>query len=77
MTSTLVVRGLIFVCMTYEMALSLTAVADRLHVSRRTVERWVRAGLLPSVKIGGRRLVPVAELQRVLSDREHPSPLSS
>jgi excisionase family DNA binding protein len=33
--------------------LSLTEVAERLGVSRRTVERKVRAGELPALQLGG------------------------
>lgn len=30
-----------------------------------TVRRWIKDGRLRSVKLGGRRLIPVSELQRV------------
>jgi excisionase family DNA binding protein len=35
----------------------LNDVAARMRVSRRTVEKYIAAGLIPSVKLGGRRLV--------------------
>ena len=34
--------------------------------SIRTVRRWIASGLLPSVKIGGARLVAAADLERLL-----------
>lgn len=33
-------------------------VAERLGVSERTVRRWISTGKLPSIRIGGTRLVP-------------------
>ncbi len=41
-------------------------VSAELGVSERTVRRWIADGTLPSVKIGGARLVPRAELERRL-----------
>ena len=32
----------------------------------RTVRRWIASGLLPSVKLGGSRLVATADLERLL-----------
>lgn len=40
-------------------------VAQRLGVSRQTVVNWIRRGLMPGVKLGGRLVVPVAELGRI------------
>jgi excisionase family DNA binding protein len=42
-------------------------VATLVRRSERTVRRWIADGTLPSVKIGGTRLVAIAELQRLLS----------
>ena len=42
-----------------------TAALLRLH--RVTVYKHVSGGRLPSVKIGGRRLVPAAELDKLLT----------
>jgi excisionase family DNA binding protein len=36
-------------------------------VSIRTVRRWIDDEIIPSVKLGGTRLVPRAELGRLLS----------
>jgi len=38
-------------------------VAALLGLSTRTVRRWLADGTLPSVKIGGARLVPEADLR--------------
>jgi excisionase family DNA binding protein len=40
-------------------------VAELLNLSERTVRRWIADGTLPSVKIGGARLVPVDEIRRL------------
>ena len=41
-------------------------IADLLGVTERTIRRWMANGTLPSVKLGGARLVAVAELDRKL-----------
>lgn len=41
-------------------------IADLLGVTERTVRRWIADGTLPSVKLGGARLVAQAELDRKL-----------
>jgi len=41
--------------------------AEALGVSRRTVERLAAAGSVRTFKIGGRRFVPTAEVERVLT----------
>jgi len=40
-------------------------VAQRLGVSRQTVVNWIRRGLMPGIQLGGRLVVPVAELGRI------------
>lgn len=40
----------------------ITAVANALGVHRRTVQRWVAAGVVESVKIGGKRMVETTSL---------------
>lgn len=40
-------------------------VAQRLGVSRQTVVNWIRRGLMPGIQLGGRLVVPVAELERI------------
>lgn len=40
-----------------------TAEAARLlRVSPRTIKRWIRDGTVPSIKVGGRRLVLIKEI---------------
>ena len=41
-------------------------IAHLTGMSIRTVRRWVASGLLPSVKVGGSRLVAAADLERLL-----------
>jgi excisionase family DNA binding protein len=43
------------------------ALASRLGISERTIRRWIADGTIPSVKIGGARLVPEAGLARLLA----------
>lgn len=40
-------------------------VAQRLGVTRQTVVNWIRRGLMPGIQLGGRLVVPVAELERI------------
>jgi excisionase family DNA binding protein len=42
------------------------AIAELLDVDVRTVRRWIADGTLPSIKVGGARLVAEADLQRLL-----------
>ena len=42
-------------------------IARLLGISERTVRRWIASGELPSVKVGGSRLVARADLERTLS----------
>lgn len=41
--------------------------ADKLHLKASTVRRWSREGRIPSVKLGGQVLYPVAGLQEWLN----------
>ena len=52
-------------------------------MSLSTVERWMRSGKLPSIKVGGARLVPMAGLERLLEpppprrrEQRRPRPLA-
>ena len=40
--------------------------ADRFSVTVRTVRRWIANGILPSIRIGGARLVAGADLGRLV-----------
>lgn len=42
-------------------------IASLVRRSERTVRRWIANGTLPSVKIGGTRLVAKTDLHRLLS----------
>lgn len=47
--------------------LTTDAVADLLHVSRVSVRRWVRRGLLPAVTVGRQKLIRVDAISRLLT----------
>lgn len=42
-------------------------IARELGITERTVRRWIASGELPSVRIGGARLVARADLERLLN----------
>jgi len=44
--------------------------AEAIGVTERTVEEWVKSGKLPSIKIGKRRLVNVAQRFNELATQE-------
>ena len=48
--------------------------AERLGLSRRTIHRILARGELPSIRIGGRRLVRLSDLRRWLAGYEEPTP---
>lgn len=51
-------------------AMTTAKAAERLGVSVQTVQKWVDAGVLPAWKTaGGHRRVPVAAVERMLSER--------
>lgn len=60
-------------------------VAQRIGVSRQTVVNWVKKGMLPGVRLGGRTLVAPATLRRFAKiegilddlDAERPPAISS
>jgi excisionase family DNA binding protein len=41
-------------------------IARELGLSSRTIRRWIVAGILPSIRLGGARLVARADLERAL-----------
>jgi excisionase family DNA binding protein len=52
-------------------------IADRLGVTRRTIYRWIKAGYLPSVKLGPKLVyVRQSALQRFLEGSHAPVPPS-
>lgn len=46
------------------------ALAEMLGLSERTVRRWIAEGSLPSVKMGGARLVPISALEELLKEAD-------
>jgi excisionase family DNA binding protein len=52
-------------------ALTVRQVAERVNVSRPTVERRIKAGTLASVELGGCRWVLLIDLERFLNWRRH------
>lgn len=46
--------------------LSAAEIAEICSVSVRTVRRWIRDGVLPSLKLGGARRVAEADLRKLL-----------
>ena len=46
---------------------SVSRLADMLDVPAPTIRGWLSRGVLPSVKICGRRLVRLADVERLLS----------
>ncbi len=52
------------------LAYSMDEVAESLDLSRRTLNKFVRTGVLRTIKLGGRRLVPAEELRRLCSVQE-------
>ena len=52
--------------------LRVSELAEELSVSTSTVRRWLRAGVLPSVRVGRFRLVPREALQGLV-DEAHES----
>lgn len=57
--------------MSSELSVSVAEAARRLGVSERTAWLWVRNGTLPSFRLGGRRLVPVEQLCKIVTGTEH------
>jgi hypothetical protein len=58
------------------LAVSLNEAAAMASVSRRSLENYIAAKLLPSRKIGKRRIILVRDLDRFLR-RDQPSPTAS
>ena len=46
-------------------------IAKRLRAPDSSVRHWMRTGLLPSFKVGKRRLVRESDLERFLLERRH------
>ena len=50
------------------LTISMQEAADRLVVSLFTVKKLIYQGELPSIKLGARRLVPVAAIDKLVAD---------
>lgn len=48
--------------------LSIPEVAEILNVSIPTVKRWLSQGVIPYRKLGGRTLIPQAEVDRIVAE---------
>jgi excisionase family DNA binding protein len=48
--------------------LDLNEAARRLRIHRHTLDRWIKAGRLDTVKLGGRRYVPRRSLLALVND---------
>jgi len=51
----------------------ISEVLKELPVSEMTLRRWLKGGLIHSVRIGGVRLVDLDDLERVLSGTKQPA----
>ena len=45
---------------------NISQAADKLHVTRMTVYRWLASGKLISIKLGGMPFIPKSEIDRLL-----------
>ncbi len=50
-------------------ALTVKEVAEKLHVSRPTVEKWIKSGELPSLELGGCRRILRSDLETFIAGR--------
>lgn len=47
--------------------------AEFLGVSKWTIRKWVQIGAIASNKLGGRRLIPLSEIQRLIESTRIPA----
>lgn len=47
--------------------------ADRTGLSHWTIRLWIQHGKIVSHKLGGRRLVPVSEIERLINESRVPA----
>ena len=55
--------------MAERLAVGIDEAAEMLGVGRSTLHRYVRAGLIPHVRIGRRIVIPLAALERWLNEQ--------
>tara|TARA_R110000824_G_scaffold64453_2_gene168360 strand:- start:127 stop:333 length:207 start_codon:yes stop_codon:yes gene_type:complete len=48
--------------------LTVNQAAERLGVSRKTVYGWIANSVIESIAIGGRVLIPIEDLEKVIRD---------
>jgi excisionase family DNA binding protein len=51
-----------------QLLVSIDEAARVLSMSKHTIIKWVKAGIVPSVKVGSRRLIAYADLQRITTE---------
>ena len=49
--------------------MTLREAMEYLRISERTAHRWIRSGMLPAVKVGGRWRVPREALEQIVRVR--------
>lgn len=52
----------------HRLAYSVDDAAELFSVTRATIYRWITAGKISTVKLGGCRRIPRSELERVLAE---------
>jgi len=53
--------------------LTIAEAAEVLRVSQSTLRRWIRLGLIPSRKLGRRRLLLASEIEKVIEKGLNPA----
>lgn len=48
--------------------------AEMFGVSQRTAERWIAKGIVPSIRVGGRRFVDLRELEALIAKANNAAP---
>ena len=48
-------------------------IAQLLGMTERTIRRWIAHEIIPSIKLGGARLVAMTDLERLLSPPPEPT----
>jgi excisionase family DNA binding protein len=48
------------------LTVSVSTAALMLEVSKQTIARWIKTGKLPAIKIGGRLMIRVSDIEALL-----------
>lgn len=51
-----------------------TVAADLLGVTRLTIYNWLKAGIIQAVIVGGVRMIPQSEIERLKNEKDPRSP---